>query len=451
MFYENKKHLPYEEEQRVITNDGGEELVSACRLEQHDFSQFYLQTYRPLSPAQKRLEGASCLCYYETKLVRAQMGRVCSWRIFFDGGRAVSQISYVCKKISFIDADFSATSTIDYIIPYARIQMFDELSDSENGGSYCDAISIMGQRASWKLKNLLRFEDGTYTVSPFAGDGNAVFSDHLILSTREAYCAEVEEEAKNIAYLLQLALGKFSLPVCRIVRQGVNLSEIVPQAAPNSIPGFWSPLGRSRNGERGRIKQFIEHALPAMSQIGDGMCMRHVLATYATMNMQHVHLEHRLLFSFMLLDTLYNLCVPSRKVYRERAAAAQNLNCSSLEKDLAVVFRRHQVDGAERYAKMVVNELQKHGKGRGKVQPYEQRIRQLFDMFDCVPPVTEDLAKRNEIMHEGALKDIDAGESLRVMTRMMNSVTRLLFKMLRYEGTVDYFPENEWNVVNTSK
>lgn len=454
MFFENKRHLAYEEEQYVTRENGSQEIIVASQLEQRDFSKFYLLAYRPFSASQGSLEGAGCLCYYETQLVRVQLGRPSVIQTLSAEGKCFSKIGYICKKISFINPheDVCVANTTDYIIPHSRIHAFDELSECADGGGCYDAISIMGQHGAWKLKNLLQTEAGAYAVSPFVRSNHASFSHHLILSTTATYCEAVEEEAKNIAYLLQLALGKLSLPVCRIVRNGAQLLEIVPLNSPNSIPGFWSPLGMSWDGERGRIKQFIENALPCMSKRGaDGsLCLRSVLSTYATMNMRHVHVEHRLLFSFLLLDTLYNLFVPMVQEHQERSATAQHQTLSALEKDLAAVFRQHQIGGAEKSAKMVVNELQKRGRGRGKVLSYEQRVRQLFELFDCVPPMAEDLAKRNEIMHEGALNELDSGEKLRIMTGMLNAVTALLFKMFRYEGKVDFLPEHAWKVVPKS-
>ena len=59
-----------------------------------------------------------------------------------------------------------------------------------------------------------------------------------------------------------------------------------------------------------------------------------------------------------------------------------------------------------------------------------------------------DLQQRNDIIHESSLKIENTGESLKLMTRLFNSVTKLLFKILQYEGSIDIFPEDDWQVTH---
>ena len=59
-----------------------------------------------------------------------------------------------------------------------------------------------------------------------------------------------------------------------------------------------------------------------------------------------------------------------------------------------------------------------------------------------------DLQQRNDIIHEGSLKIEDTGESLKLMTRLFNSVTKLLFRILQYDGSIDIFPEDDWQVTH---
>lgn len=121
---------------------------------------------------------------------------------------------------------------------------------------------------------------------------------------------------------------------------------------------------------------------------------------------------------------------------------------SELEHDLAAVFYKHRIPKAEKGAKKIIEELGKRGQGRGKVQSFEERVYQLFEKYSCSPPASMDLQQRNDIIHEGSLKIEDTGESLKLMTRLFNSVTKLLFKILQYDGSIDIFPEDDWQVTH---
>lgn len=451
MFFESKTHDAYEEHQRIKIEDNRELIIARCQLIQRDFSNFTLQLEIPISEAKRDLKSAEILCYYGASLAKAQIGELRSSSVSYSDNGVVFKQGYLCKKIILSDDKTPlSASNIDYIIPFSKIKPFDNYTDCLNGYRLLDSISITGKKATWELKNLISMENGSFSVSPYILCKAHFFTDHLILSTSQPFSPDVDKEAYNIAYLLQLALGNLAMPVKRIVRRGEQIMEIDALHTPNKIPSFWSPLGDSRRGEQGRIKQYIENALTCINagKLGESEKWRAVMATYATMNMRHVHLEHRLLFCYLLLDSLYNMYVGLEKPQAVTKHLTLQFDSSELEHDLAVVFYKHRIPKAEKGAKKIIAELGKRGQGRGKVQSFEERVYQLFEKYSCSPPASMDLQQRNDIIHEGSLKIENTGESLKLMTRLFNSVTKLLFKILQYEGSIDIFPEDDWQVTH---
>lgn len=451
MFFESKNHVTYERPQKVRIGENNNLIIRSSQLIQRDFSNFILQIELSVANAKQELKGTDILCYYGETLAIAQIGELRSSSVSYSDECVLFKQGYLCKKIILADDNTPlSASNIDYIIPFSKIKPFDNYTDCLNGSRLLDSISITGKKATWELKNLISMENGALSVSPYILGKAHFFTDHLILSTSQPFSPDVDNEAYNIAYLLQLALGNFAMPVKRIVRRGEQIMEIDALHTPNKIPCFWSPLGDSRRGEQGRIKQYIENALTCINagKLGESEKWRAVMATYATMNMRHVHLEHRLLFCYLLLDSLYNMYVGLEKPQADTKHLTLQFDSSELEHDLAAVFYKHYIPKAEKGAKKIIEELGKRGQGRGKVQSFEERVYQLFEKYSCSPPASMDLQQRNDIIHEGSLKMEDTGESLKLMTRLFNSVTKLLFKILQYEGSIDIFPEDDWQVTH---
>lgn len=447
MFFETKNHPAYEYPQKVKVAENQFLTIIRSQLIQRNFSDFILQIE---SNSKIKMNGVELFCYYEKTRIKTQIGKLNSYSVTSSDNGYIIKQSFVCKKLLFIDncTPSCAYDSIDYIIPYSKISLFDHRTDFINGDSRRDSISILGQKAEWQLKNLICTENGNFAVSPYISSKGHSKTNHLILSTTPPFSPDIEEEAFDITYLLQLALGNFALPACRVIRKGAHILEIYSLNSPNKIPCFWSPLGTYPYSERGRIKQYIEKALPyiGVNKENGYSTWRAILATYATMNMRHVNLQHRLLFSYLLLDSLYNIFVPD-EFQEESNTQQQNYNVNELKKDLIDVFSKHGIPRSEKCSNQVINALDKRGQGRTKVPSFDLRVLQLFNYFDCPPPSADDLKHRNDIIHEGKLKIKDTGEQLKLMTRIFNAVTQLLFAILQYKGTVNYVPENNWQVI----
>ncbi len=451
MFFEERNHRAYEKTQQVKTAGNRELLISRSQLIQSDFSNFILQIELPMDCAAADLAGAEFLCYYGDVLVRAQIGGVRSSSFSSSVDGSVYRFGFVCKKLVFVNNSTlpHGGDCVDYIIPFSKIELFDNFTECLNGYLIRDSISITGKKASWNLKNLISVGEGGFSVSPYILGKDYSFSNHLILSVNETFSSDFNDEAYNIASLLQLALGSLALPACRVIRRGEQIIELKALHTPNKIPCFWSPLGRPRGDKRGRIKQYIETALGSINKgkLGKRGTWRAILATYATMNMRHVHLEHRLLFSYQLLDTLHMTYVSQKNPQVVKNHQTLQVDTSELERDIVDVFHKHNISKAEKAAKLVIENLGKRGQQQGNVPSFKNRVKQLYEKYSCPLPIADDLEHRNDIVHEGCLKIEDTGEGLRLMTRVFNSVTSLLFKIFQYEDSLDLFPEDEWQVV----
>lgn len=450
MFFESKDHIAYKKQQRVRIGEHHELIIKSSQLIQRDFANFILHVELPVADEKIDLTGTEVLCYYGESLVSAKIGALHSYSLVSSDNGIVIKQRFVCKKIKFATTctPTSSCNSVDYIIPYSKIELFDNYTDCLNGYTILDSIFISGKKASWQIKNLISIEDGDFSISPLILGKEHSFSNHLILTTKQPFSSDINEEAYNIAYLLQLALGNLALPACKIIRCDEQIFELESLCTPNKIPCFWSPLGRSHWGEKGRIKQYIENALACFDdgKLGEAETWRAILATYATMNMRHVHLQHRLLFSYLLLDSLYNIFVTEE--FQEESNTQQlNYNANELKKDLTDVFSKHGIPNPEKCSHQVTAALNKQGQGRTKVPSFDLRVLKLFSKFDCPPPNADDLKHRNDIMHEGKLKIKGTGEQLKLMTRIFNAVTQLLFAILQYKGTVNYVPENNWQVI----
>ena len=449
MFFENKIHPSYETPQ-TITAKNTEITINLCQLIQSDFSQLLLNIETSISLEPNDLIEKTLLCLYGEQLVQAQVGdfRGIGFKAGTEGFRF--RFSFRCKKITFANSPTkpSLQESVDYIIPYTKIGIFDHYSECANGYMIQDSIPIMGQITKWELKKLIDIGDEQFSVSPFIQQNNFSSSEHLILSTCCTFSPEVENEARNITSLLQLASGNLVHLSCKIIRCNEKIIELTPLCKPNKNPRFWSPLGESTTAEGGRIRQFVEKALPLIhhNSLTEYSSWRSILATYATMNMQHVHLEHRLLFCYMLLDSLYNMHEGKEKPQTATNHRTLEFDSSELEHDIAEVFHKHHIPKAEKAARRIIVELEKRGQGRGKVQSFEERVSRLFSHYSCQVPASEDLNHRNDVVHEGRLKQQDTGEALMLMSRIFNAVTRLLFAIFGYQGSIDFFPEDKWKV-----
>ena len=453
MFFETRNHPVYNRQQKVAINKKCELSVTSAQLIQNNFSKFkvLVQLENLNSIVFPDSMDIYILCYYNNRLVKANLSRdyPSSMRIRMNSQGLFATYGFDCRKLIFDNNNTNSDSNVstDYIIPYAKLDRFDVRTDLPNGRWILDSIPITGRISNWELKGLLLMDDGSFSISPHIVGSKCSIADHLLLTTDQPFSPEIEEEAKDIISLLQLAIGSIARPTCRVVRRGSQLLEMVHLSSYQQIPYFWSPLGEIKDGSCGHIRQYIENALPCIieDKIHKQTVWRGILSTYAIMNMQFIYLEHRLLFIYLILDTLYNefaAKIDSDAPISDTQRAV--FDAKELETDIISVLKKHKIPNSHKKAKIILEHLRRSGRGHGKVPSYEQRITQMFSKFSCECPSSEDLKPRNDIVHEGCLKTHSPTDSLRLMSRMYNAVTRLLFSILRYNGKVSYFPEDKW-------